>query len=91
MNLKSAKHYYAKDTWDVRAWIDVIAVEYETLIEKYPFDEKLRSFSKKETISVLDVGCGTGIFPSYLDKALSGNLHLSCDLLDISVPSLEQA
>lgn len=91
MNLKSAKHYYAKDTWDVDAWVDVIAVEYETLIEKYPFDEKLRSFSKKGTLTVLDVGCGTAIFPSYLDKALSGDIHLSCDLLDISASSLEQA
>ncbi len=91
LNFTSAKYYYTKDTWDVDSWIDVISIEYKQLIEKIRFDEKLRPFAEKGIINLLDIGCGTAIFPTYLDKELSGNIHLCCDLLDISHSSLRQA
>lgn len=91
MNFTSAKYYYTKDIWDVDSWIDVVSVEYEKLIEKFPFDEKLQPFAEKGIVRLLDIGCGTAIFPSYLDKALSDNIHLCCDLLDLSDSSLQAA
>ena len=87
---REAKYYYARDAWDVTSWRDVIAIEYEKLIETYPFNEKLRPLSENGDIKLLDIGCGTGIFPSYLDKVLSEPIHLSCDLLDLSASSLQQ-
>jgi SAM-dependent methyltransferase len=91
LNSRSARNYYAQDAWDVDSWLDVIAVEYVSLVEAYPFDQKLQSISQKGSINLLDVGCGTAIFPSYLDQFLSENVHFSCDLLDVSQSSLEQA
>lgn len=42
-------------------------------------------------ITLLDVGCGTAIFPSYLDGVLSPEVHIRADLLDISATSLRRA
>ncbi len=91
MKPRIAKYYYAQDAWNVDSWLAVIAVEYESLVEAYPFDQKLRTISEKGSINTLDIGCGTAIFPSYLDRFLPENVHFSCDLLDVSYSSLEQA
>jgi SAM-dependent methyltransferase len=40
---------------------------------------------------VLDVGCGTGIFPRYLSAVLPQGVQLQVDLLDISQASLNAA
>ena len=69
----------------------MIAVEYESLVKLYPFDRKLQRLSQKGSINLLDIGCGTAIFPSYLDRNLSENVHFACTLLDSSKASLEQA
>ncbi len=42
-------------------------------------------------ITLLDVGCGTAIFPSYLDQELTPEVHIRADLLDISAASLRRA
>jgi SAM-dependent methyltransferase len=47
--------------------------------------------ANKGKIRLLDVGCGTGIFPSYLDQSLPVDLTLNADLLDISASSLQEA
>ncbi len=81
--------YYANASWDVEAWVDVIAVEYESLIAAYPFDEVFRSLGG--SIDLLDVGCGTAIFPGYLDPVLAADIHIRADLLDRSEKSLQRA
>lgn len=91
MEQKDAQDYYNNDAWDESSWVDIISIEYEQLIKNYPFDEALKSFSTNKPITLLDVGCGTGIFPSYLDEELSDSIQLSCDLLDLSESSLRQA
>jgi SAM-dependent methyltransferase len=87
----SSKHFYADAAWDEAAWIDVISIEYERLTQTYPFDEKLAHLSKDAPARVLDVGCGTAIFPTYLSEALSSDIRFACDLLDISRASLDRA
>ncbi|MFQ5968208.1 MAG: class I SAM-dependent methyltransferase [Acidimicrobiia bacterium] len=91
MSKPATNHYYAKKDWDVDSWVDVITVEYETLIRAFPFDQAFRSLPASESRRLLDVGCGTAIFPGYLDVILSPDVHLRADLWDISESSLEQA
>lgn len=91
MNTQSAQQYYAKDYWDVESWVDVIAIEYESLVTAYPFAEKLQGLSKQGSLRLLDVGCGTGIFPTYLDPTLPENILFFADLLDLSAASIREA
>ena len=83
--------YYTNEEWDVNSWVDVIAVEYETLIKDFPFDRVLRSLPGSGSLRVLDVGCGTAIFPGYLDAILGPEVRLIADLWDISESSLRRA
>ena len=91
MSTQSPKYFYTTDSWDEKAWIDVVSVEYESLVAAYPFNREFRMLTEKGTLKVLDVGCGSAIFPQFLDAALDDDLHLQCDLLDISTRSLDQA
>lgn len=88
---KTAKRYYTQEAWDVQSWVDVIAIEYEKLSTEYLFNEIFRSISVDDKIRLLDVGCGTAIFPGYLDQILESDIKLVCDLLDISEASLIKA
>ena len=81
--------YYANPGWDVDRWVEIIGVEYETLISAYPFDGLFRELGG--SVRLLDVGCGTAIFPSYLDPVLSEDVHIRADLLDRSRASLSRA
>ena len=81
--------YYANPGWDVDSWVEVIGVEYESLISAYPFDETFRALGG--SIRLLDVGCGTAIFPGYLDPVLSEEVHIRADLLDQSETSLSSS
>jgi SAM-dependent methyltransferase len=83
------QEFYANPRWDVDTWVEVIGVEYERLIGAYSFDVDFRSLGS--AIELLDVGCGTAIFPGYLDPTLSPDVHISVDLLDQSQVSLDRA
>lgn len=89
--LPPAKSYYHNEAWDTDSWVKVIAIEYESLVARFPFRRDLKSPSNGRPIRVLDVGCGTAIFPRYLDRELDDGLPLICDLLDISKASLQAA
>ncbi len=91
MTTQSPKYFYTAESWDEAAWLDIVSVEYESLVAAYPFDAKLRSVSNEGRLKLLDVGCGSAIFAQYLDRTLAEDLHLSCDLLDVSDLSLRQA
>lgn len=88
MSRRSAKLFYAQSEWDEPAWTEVVSVEYRTLIESYPFAPELAAIGDGR---LLDVGCGTAIFPTALDPKLGPQVRLQCDLLDISRTSLRRA
>jgi len=91
VSTQSPKYFYATDSWDESAWLDVVSVEYESLVSAYPFNTKLREISQEGQLRLLDVGCGSAIFPQYLDRSLAEGTHLACDLIDVSDRSLRQA
>ncbi len=91
MSAQSSKYFYATSSWDETAWLDIVSVEYKSLVSAYPFDNKLREISSDGQLRILDVGCGSAIFPQFLDGALRSGVHLTCDLLDVSERSLKQA
>ena len=75
----------------MKSWVDVIAIEYKKLSTKYPFKKVFQPLATDNTIRLLDVGCGTAIFPGYLDRVLDSELKIVSDLLDISEASLKEA
>jgi SAM-dependent methyltransferase len=83
--------YYSQPHWDEQAWIGIIGVEYEQILASAPIARKLEQQSHGKPLLALDVGCGTAIFPSMLDRQLTGPLLLICDLLDRSELSLARA
>lgn len=91
MSTLSPKYFYTADSWDESDWLDIVSIEYESLVSAYPFDTKFREIADGGRLTVLDVGCGSAIFPQYLDGTLSDDIHLTCDLLDVSERSLNQA
>ncbi len=91
MIAQSPKYFYENESWDESAWLDIVSVEYEALVSAYPFDTKLMALSREGKLKVLDVGCGSAIFPQFLDRTLGDGIHLSCDLIDVSERSLKQA
>ena len=86
MSRPAPGEFYGNPDWDVDAWVEVIGVEYERLIGAFPFDAVFRGLGG--SIDLLDVGCGTAIFPSYLDAVLSDGVRVRADLLDRSEASL---
>lgn len=88
MSTPLEKNFYSEHDWDETAWIEAISVEYQELVEAYPFDSVLRPPADGKETRLLDVGCGTAIFPRFLDPSLSPEIHLACDLLDVSDRSL---
>lgn len=85
-----ARGFYNEQSWVESDWIELIAVEYEELLSAYPFPELLSSLAKDDVIRLLDIGCGTGIFPRFLDPRLDHKLQIRADLLDQSSLSLSR-
>ena len=91
MSAPSPKYFYTTDSWDEVAWVDATSIEYESLISDFPFNAELKMLSSDGWVDVLDVGCGSALFPQFLDPTLEDDLHLRCDLLDVSERSLDRA
>lgn len=85
------KDYYKGSAWDENAWVEIIGVEYETLVSAFDFNAAFSDLAQGGKLRLLDVGCGTAIFPRFLDAHLADGLNLQCDLLDISTASIQQA
>jgi|GEM_PF-1567471 len=89
-NFNPAESYYQKENLDRDSWFQVTQIDYEKLIDKYAFDNLFNAFDETQ-LKLLDIGCGTAKFPALLDRKISGDLHCSVDLLDISEYCLQVA
>jgi SAM-dependent methyltransferase len=88
--LNPSESYYRNDQLNLDCWFQVAQIDYEELIKAYSFNSLFQSFNQ-EKINLLDIGCGTAKFPSFLDQDISSHVHVSVDLLDLSEYCLEIA
>jgi ubiquinone/menaquinone biosynthesis C-methylase UbiE len=87
---KAFTSFYQEEKLDLDSWFKISQIDYEKLIELYPFQEMFTAFGKAQ-ISLLDIGCGISKFSSLLDNHISGDIHLSVDILDTSNYCLEKS
>ncbi len=85
------KDFYSQSTWDEEAWWKIIAIEYESLSAAFDFEKIFNLLNNGEGIRLLDLGCGSAIFPKHLDSQFNSQIEIQSDLLDISKVSLEAA
>ncbi|NEO23103.1 class I SAM-dependent methyltransferase [Moorena sp. SIO4A5] len=88
-NLNPSQDYYQKSNLDIDSWLKITWIDYEYLVNNHRFLQIIDSFGS-DTIKLLDIGCGTGVFPDLLDKKIDSELKLSSDLLDVSDYCLNQ-
>lgn len=84
--LKDALDFYKKDVFSKTAWFKIANKDYFELAHQFNFDGFFSSLPKP--IELLDIGCGTGKFPTMLREDLRPNLELIYDYLDPSIYSL---
>lgn len=83
MTTNPSKDYYQKNNLDLDSWFKIALKDYKMLVDSNDFLEIINSF-KNNQINLLDIGCGTGVFSSLLDKKIENNINFSSDLLDVS-------
>ncbi len=87
-NLELSTRYYQQDTLQKDLWFRVATRDYTELIKAFDFG---KLFSHMRTpVELLDVGCGTGKFPSMLTPHLPKSIHVQYDYLDPSQHSLDE-
>ena len=97
-NSRSCEGYYRKSNPDLdpdlELWFRISSIDYEKLAGDRQFLKIIKSF-ENDTIKLLDIGCGTGVFPGLLDKQIEREsnhtgIRLSSDLLDIAEYCLDR-
>ena len=88
LNLELSTLYYQQDTLETDLWFRVATRDYTELINAFDFCKLFSNYPPP--IELLDVGCGTGKFPSMLSFHLPQNLHVQYDYLDPSQHSLNE-
>lgn len=88
LNHELSTRYYQQGTLEKDIWFQVAERDYTELIQAFDFDTFFSSFDTP--ITLLDVGCGTGKFPTMLCPHISDRLHIQYDYLDPSQHSLDE-
>lgn len=79
---------YQEESFHRDSWFQIASADYEALIKDYDFAALFSSI--KAPVSLLDLGCGTGKFPSMLKDVLDSGLHINYSCLDPSEFSLQE-
>ena len=81
-NLDRSLRYYQKSQINPESWFSVVAQDYQLLLDSVEWENL---FPVRSTpYSLLDIGCGTGRFPSLLSSHLSPSIHVHYDVCDPS-------
>ncbi|NEP57634.1 MAG: class I SAM-dependent methyltransferase [Symploca sp. SIO2G7] len=88
-NLNPSQDYYQKSNLDLDSWFKITLIDYEKLVDNNQFIQII-NLLRNDTIQLLDIGCGTGVFPSLLDKKITSKIQIYSDLLDVSEYCLNQ-
>ncbi len=87
-NLELSNQYYQEGSLEKELWFQVAMRDYTELINGFDFR---RFFSRFDSpVKLLDIGCGTGKFPSMLASQLPQTIQVEYDYLDPSEHSLEE-
>lgn len=78
--VSSSDEYYEAHASDLAAWFEVADKDYLELIDGFDFSHILERAGPRPRL--LDVGCGTGRFPSLLRSRLPTSLEIQYDHLD---------
>lgn len=81
-NLKRSQDHYQENVLDPEAWFKIADRDYVELINSVDFQALFSSFNSP--VDLLDVGCGTGKFPSMLREHLHKDSEINYDYLDPS-------
>ena len=79
-NLYRSLQYYQKGVLQPEAWFRVVERDYTQLIAAINW---ARIFPEQNTdFQLLDIGCGTGRFPTMLQSHLPASIRIQYDYLD---------
>jgi len=82
-NINPSRNYYQEKSLALDSWFRIASIDYEEIVNNHQFLKIINSFGDS-TINLLDIGCGTGKFPTLLDKAIENNVKFLSDLFDVS-------
>jgi len=89
LNHELSTRYYQQGTLEKDLWFQVAECDYTELIQAFDFDTFFSSFDTP--ITLLDVGCGTGKFPTMVGTHIShSRQQMQYDYLDPSQHSLDE-
>jgi len=86
--LKLVLEFYQEGTLESDAWFKIANKDYIKLSRDFNFDGFFSWWPKP--IELLDIGCGTGKFPTMLREHLRPNIEITYDYLDPSAYSLTE-
>ncbi len=81
-NLQRSLQYYQKGILQPEAWFKIVEQDYTQLIAAINWSEMFKA--PRTEFQLLDVGCGTGRFPSLLQLHIPETLRIHYDYLDPS-------
>lgn len=83
-----SQSYYKQDTADMDTWFKIANRDYDELINGFDFNALFGNYTSP--LRLLDIGCGTGKFPSMLHPHLSVKPLIKYDYLDPSQYCLDE-